>query len=95
MKTHNHVANLIKNSRTNHPGQYSQEEVAALLGLSSAELIESIEGAQKHVPFKVMPKIAKVLNISKEALISASLKDKEESLDRFFAKKLKKEIVYM
>lgn len=95
MKSHNHVATLIKTKRSEHPKRYSQDELSALLGFKCNTLIARVEDAQKHVPFKVMPKITKILDIKQDDFIKAALKDHEESLDKFFETNFKKEILYM
>lgn len=95
MRTHHHVATLIKNKRNLHPERYSQNEISSLLGLKCNKLISGIEEAKRHVPFKVMPKISKILDIDPGEFMEAALKDHEESLDHYFNNNFEKKIIYM
>ena len=86
MKTFNNIAELVKTKRTEHQENYSQAELANLLGLKSDYLISNIEQAACSVPLKSMSKLSEVLDINPEIVREAILRDYQESLDRYFEK---------
>ncbi len=94
-ETFNTVANLVKTKRIEHPACYSQRELANLLGFKGEDLIVSIENAERNIPLKVMPKLAKVLNVHPDVFIEAVMTDHKEYLDKFFSKTFENDVLCM
>jgi transcriptional regulator with XRE-family HTH domain len=86
MKTFNNIASLVKTKRTGHHKNYSQAELASLLGLKSDYLIANIEDAGCGVPLKSMSKLSEILDIDPDDFKEAILKDHQESLNKYFSK---------
>lgn len=93
MKTFHHIASLVKSKREKEKN-FSQEELASLMGYKSNYLIANIEEALCSVPLKSMSKLCSLLEIKPEDFKKAVLLDHKESLDRYFSKKVSKKVVY-
>lgn len=84
MRSFKHVADLVRNARLNHPKRYSQNEVSALLGYKNGQFVSNVERGLCSVPLKKLDKLAITLNISREDLKAAILKDFETTLSLYY-----------
>lgn len=83
MRSFLHIAKLIKLKRMSQDNGYSQLELSKLLGYKNGQFISNVERGLCSVPLKMLSKISQVLNISREELKKAILKDQEETLDNY------------
>ena len=86
MRSFKNIASLIRTKRINHPKNYSQSDLSALLGYKNGQFISNVERGLCNVPLKMMKRISDVLDIGAEEIKSAILKDHEETLTNFFNK---------
>jgi hypothetical protein len=72
------VARLVKEHRK---GQTSQNALSVALGYKNGQFISNVERALCTVPTDKLPKLCSILNIPKETMKEAVLKDHEEYLN--------------
>ncbi|MBY0416115.1 MAG: helix-turn-helix domain-containing protein [Bdellovibrionales bacterium] len=84
MRSFKHVADLVKNARLNHPRRYSQNEVSSLLGYKNGQFVSNVERGLCSVPLKKLDKLAITLNIPREELKAAILRDFEATLSLYY-----------
>ena len=83
MRSFDNIAHLIKQSRLKHPNAYSQSELSSLLGYKNGQFISNVERALCNVPLKMLVKMSEVLDIPKEEIKRAILKDHSVTLDNY------------
>ena len=86
MKHFGNIAQLIKESRINHPKGFSQSELSVAMGYKNGQFISNIERGLCSAPLKSLYKLTKVLEIDKEVLKSALIKDMEQTINQCFEK---------
>lgn len=84
MRSFKHVADLVRNARLNHPKRYSQNEVSSLLGYKNGQFVSNVERGLCSVPLKKLDQLALTLNIPREDLKAAILKDFEATLSLYY-----------
>ena len=80
MRTFKNIATLIKTKRVNHPNNYSQSDISKLLGYKNGQFISNVERGLCNIPLKMLTKVCDILNISKEEIRLALMRDFEETL---------------
>lgn len=85
MKSFRHIADLIKKKRLAHPSKYSQNELSVLLGYKNGQFISNVERGLCSIPLKKAKDIADLLEIPKEELRTAILKDCEATLSHYYS----------
>lgn len=81
MRTFTNIAELLKRKRVAHPKNYSQAELSHLLGYKNGQFISNVERGLCGIPLKNVLELTRILDISKEELRDAIVKDYEETLD--------------
>lgn len=84
MRSFKHVADLVRSARLNHPKRYSQNEVSTLLGYKNGQFVSNVERGLCSVPLKKLDKLAITLNIPKDELKAAILRDFESTLALYY-----------
>ena len=87
MRSFQCIAKLIKEKRLAHPKRYSQSDLSNLLGYKNGQFISNVERGLCNIPYKVLPKVMSILNVSAEELKEAILRDEEVTIDRFVSEK--------
>ena len=85
MRTFMNVANLVKLKRQEHPKKYSQGKLSEALGYKDGQFISNLERGLCSIPLKGMSKFIEVLDIDKNELKNAFLKDYEETIDYYLS----------
>lgn len=88
MRHFGNIAKLIKESRQRHPRGLSQTELSKELGYKNGQFISNIERGFCSVPVKSLCLLAETLNLDKDVIKQALLKDMEATLDNYLAKDL-------
>lgn len=83
MRSFMNVANLVKNKRVEHPKKYSQGKLSRALGYKNGQFISNLERGLCSIPLKGMKNFIEVLDIDKNELKQAVLKDFEETIDYY------------
>jgi transcriptional regulator with XRE-family HTH domain len=81
MRHFEHIAALIKRKRLAHPRNLSQSDLSHLLGYKNGQFISNVERALCNIPFKMLPKVCEVLDISKDDIKNAMMQDHSDTLD--------------
>lgn len=84
MKSFKYISRLIRTKRINHPKGYSQSEVSSLLGYRNGQFISNVERGLCSIPMKRMVDLGQILDISKEEIRLAYMKDCEATLTQYF-----------
>lgn len=84
MRHFGHIAKLIRDARLRHPKRYSQTELSKLLGYKNGQFISNIERGLCSIPVKSLGLLADTLELSREEIKAALLKDMEQTLDNYF-----------
>jgi hypothetical protein len=87
MRSFQHIAELVRTKRLEHPKKLSQLGLSQLLGYKNGQFISNVERGLCNVPLKMMKKISEILDIDSEELKKVILKDHEVTLTNFFDKK--------
>lgn len=87
MRSFKNIAELVRAKRVSHSSNYSQSDLAILLGYKNGQLISNVERGQCGIPLKMMNKISEVLDIDPDELKATILRDHEETLTKYFIKK--------
>jgi len=77
------IAELVKEKRVSHPKEYSQSELSGLLGYKNGQFMSNVERSLFNVPLKQLKAIGKVLDISKDEIKTAIMKDQEATLNNY------------
>lgn len=85
MRKFNNIATLVKTKRLAHPQGLSQSDLSHILGYKNGQFISNVERALCNIPFKMIGKLCRVLNIESEEIKAAMLKDHEDTLDAYIA----------
>lgn len=83
MRSFEHIAELIRSKRVNHPNRYSQLELSQLLGYKSGQFISNVERAMCSIPLKMLGKVSEVLDIRTSELKQVILRDQEATLEHY------------
>lgn len=83
MRCFDHIAQLIRTRRINHPRQYSQTELSELLGYKSGQFISNVERAVCNIPLKMLGRVANILDIHPQELKRAALQDLEVTIENY------------
>ena len=86
MRSFKNIAELIKEKRLRHPKRFSQKELSLLLGYKNGQFISNVERGLCSVPLKSFKSVTTILEISKEELKTAILKDYEQTFVNYFNK---------
>lgn len=81
MAQFNNIAKLVRASRLNHPKKFSQSELSKILGYKNGQFISNVERGLCSMPKKILRKLSETLDVDKEVLITAVLKDERETLE--------------
>lgn len=85
MRHFKNLAILVKQKRMAHAQKYSQAELSDLLGYKNGQFISNVERSLCHLPFKILPKVCEVLNISGPEIKDAMLKDYAETIEYYLS----------
>lgn len=88
MRSFNHIAQLIKESRLKHPRRYSQSELSHALGYRNGQFISNVERGLCSIPLKGIGNVAEILDINVEEVKAAILKDYEATLNYYLNDKI-------
>lgn len=83
MRRFNNIASLVKRKRLAHTQGLSQSDLSHILGYKNGQFISNVERALCNIPFKMIGKLCRVLNIPSDEIKQAMLKDHEETLDAY------------
>ena len=83
MRSFINIAKLIRSKRLGHPKRYSQSELSHLLGYKNGQFISNVERALCNIPLKMLPKVTDILDITKDEIKQAILKDHAHTLDNY------------
>ena len=75
-----YIAKLVKEKRIQHPKGLSQAELSNLLGYKNGQFISNVERGICAIPLKALKDLVKILEIPKDELVEAMLKDYEETV---------------
>jgi len=75
-----HIADIVKKYRKGHGQRLGQEELSQLLGYKNGQFISNVEREKCSVPLKTLSKLINVLEIPKDELIEAVVKDYRETV---------------
>lgn len=84
MQSFEQIAQVVKQSRINHPKGYSQSELSQLMGYKNGQFISNVERGLCSIPKKKIKKLANILNINKEELFTAILTDDRITLENYW-----------
>lgn len=87
MRSFKNIAELIKVKRLDHPQKFSQSELSNALGYRNGQFISNVERGLCSIPLKGIHKVSEVLNVEPETVKMAILKDYEDTLNLFMAKR--------
>jgi transcriptional regulator with XRE-family HTH domain len=85
MRLFENIAQLIKTRRTNHPKGYSQSDLSHILGYKNGQFISNVERALCNIPLKMLRRVSEVLDIPRDELKAALLKDQENTLEYYLS----------
>ncbi len=88
MKHFGNIAQLVKDSRQNHPKGYSQSELSYAMGYKNGQFISNIERGLCSTPLKSLYRLSHVLQIDKEVLKKAIIEDMAKTLDYHLEKEM-------
>lgn len=83
MRKFNNIAALVKKKRLSHPQGLSQSDLSHILGYKNGQFISNVERALCNIPFKMIGKLCRVLNIDPTEIKQSMLKDHEETLEAY------------
>ncbi len=83
MRSFENIAKLIKTKRIQHPKGYSQSELSHLLGYKNGQFISNVERALCNIPLKMLNRVCEILDIDRNELRDAILKDHEITLNNY------------
>lgn len=83
MRSFTHIARLIRQKRKEHPQCFSQLELSHKMGYKNGQFISNVERALCNIPFKMLIKIAFILNINPRELKEKVLEDYATTLDNY------------
>lgn len=75
-----HIADIVKKYRKGHGQRLGQEELSQLLGYKNGQFISNVEREKCSVPLKTLSKLITVLDVPKDELIDAVVKDYRETV---------------
>ena len=84
MRSFKNIARLIRTKRIGHPKNYPQVELSVFLGYKNGQFISNVERGFCSVPLKKLKKIAEILDIGRDELKAAIMRDHEEMLTNYF-----------
>lgn len=81
MRTFENISKLVKSKRQLVPGGLSQNDLSVMLGYKNGQFISNVERGLCSIPYKNLKKLSEILNVPKEDLKAAILKDVEVALN--------------
>lgn len=86
MRCFENMAKLIRTKRQAHPKNYSQSELSHLLGYKNGQFISNMERALCNIPFKIIGRVMKILDIPPDEIRHALLEDQRRTIDNYLDK---------
>jgi transcriptional regulator with XRE-family HTH domain len=81
VRTFESIAILVRTKRLAHNKKYSQSDLSKLLGYKNGQFISNVERGLCSIPLKMLTRLSTVLEISKEDIKLAVLKDYEKTIE--------------